>query len=62
MNDQRITVDQLMKLPDFLRLELIDGKIITDDYTTLIIDEDVFDAGEPSWDNRITYRLSIVKD
>ncbi|MGN0354741.1 MAG: hypothetical protein ACI4EI_06675 [Muricoprocola sp.] len=50
-----------MKLPDFIRLELIDGIIYTDDWTDLIIDEDVFE-NPPSEEHHVTYRLSVVKE
>ena len=49
-----------MNLPDFIRVELIDGVIQTDDWTNLEIDEEVF-QNPPSEDHLVTYRLSIVK-
>ena len=49
-----------MKLSDFIRVELIDGIICTDDWTDLEIDEDIF-QNPPSEDHHVTYRLSIVK-
>ena len=36
------TYDDIMNLPDFIRVELIDGVIQTDDWTNLEIDEEVF--------------------
>ena len=50
-----------MNLPDFIRVELFDGVIYTDDFTDLEIDEEVF-QNPPSEDHHVTYRLSIVKD
>ena len=55
------TFDDIMKLPDFIRVELLDGVICTDDWTDLEIDEDVF-QNPPSEDHHVTYRLSIVKE
>ena len=55
------TYDDILKLPDFIRVELIDGIICTDDWTDLEIDEDVF-QNPPSEDHHVTYRLSIVKE
>lgn len=55
------TVDDLYALPDFIRVELFDGKIYTDDWTTLIIDEEVF-RNPPSAEHHVSYRLSIVDD
>ena len=55
------TFDDIMKLPDFIRVELLDGVICTDDWTDLEIDEDVF-QNPPSEDHYVTYRLSIVKE
>ena len=43
-----------------LRVTLFDGKILTNDWTNLIIDEEVF-KNLPSEDHHKTYRLSIVK-
>ena len=54
------TYDDILKLPDFIRVELIDGIICTDDWTDLEIDEDVF-QNPPSENHHVTYRLSIVK-
>lgn len=54
------TYDDIMNLPDFIRVELIDGVICTDDWTNLEIDEEVF-QNPPSEDHYVTYRLSIVK-
>ena len=54
------TYDDIMNLPDFIRVELIDGVICTDDWTNLEIDEEVF-QNPPSEDHHVTYRLSIVK-
>ena len=36
------TYDDIMNLPDFIRVELLDGIIYTDDFTDLEIDEEVF--------------------
>ena len=55
------TCDDIMNLPDFIRVELLDGVIYTDDFTDLEIDEEVF-QNPPSEDHHVTYRLSIVKD
>ena len=55
------TYDDIMKLPDFIRVKLIDGIICTDDWTDLEIDEDVF-QNPPSENHHVTYRLSIVKE
>lgn len=55
------TYDDIMNLPDFIRVELIDGVICTDDWTNLEIDEEVF-QNPPSEDHHVTYRLSIVKN
>lgn len=54
------TYDDIMNLPDFIRVELFNGKIYTDDWTELEIDEEVF-QNPPSEDHHVTYRLSIVK-
>ncbi|MFQ7788774.1 MAG: hypothetical protein ACLRIP_12505 [Blautia massiliensis (ex Durand et al. 2017)] len=54
------THDDIMNLPDFIRVELIDGVIHTDDWTDLEVDEEVF-QNPPSEDHHVTYRLSIVK-
>ena len=43
-----------------LRVTLFDGEILTNDWTNLIIDEEVF-KNLPSEDHHKTYRLSIVK-
>ena len=55
------TYDDILKLPDFIRVELIDGIICTDDWTDLEIYEDVF-QNPPSENHHVTYRLSIVKE
>ena len=55
------TCDDILKLPDFIRVELLDGVIYTDDWTNLEIDEDVF-QNPPSEDHHVTYRLSVVKE
>ena len=55
------TYDDIMNLPDFIRVELIDGVIHTNDWTNLEIDEEVF-QNPPSEDHHVTYRLSIVKN
>ena len=48
-----------MNLPDFIRVELLDGMIYTDDWTDLEIDEEVF-QNPPSEERHVTYRLSVV--
>lgn len=53
------TYADIQKLPDFIRVELIDGAICTDDWTALEIDEAVFQS-EPSERRHVTYRLSVV--
>ena len=58
-NRQYTTAD-IYKLPDFIRVTLFDGEILTNDWTNLIIDEEVF-KNLPSEDHHKTYRLSIVK-
>ena len=55
------TCDDILKLPDFIRVELLDGVIYTDDWTDLEINEDVF-QNPPSEDHHVTYRLSVVKE
>lgn len=55
------TYDDIMNLPDFIRVELIDGVIQTDDWTNLEVDEEVF-QNPPSEDHHVTYHLSIVKN
>ena len=57
---RQYTTDDIDKLPDFIRVTLFDGKILTNDWTNLIIDEEVF-KNLPSEDHHKTYRLSIVK-
>ena len=54
------TYDDILKLPDFILVQLLDGVIYTDDWTDLEIDEDIF-QNSPSEDHHVTYRLSIVK-
>ena len=56
----KYTTDDIYKLPDFIRVTLFDGEILTNDWTNLIIDEEVF-KNLPSEDHHKTYRLSIVK-
>ena len=55
------TYDDILKLPDFILVQLLDGVIYTDDWTDLEIDEDVF-QNPPSENHHVTYRLSIVKE
>ena len=57
---RQYTTDDIYKLPDFIRVTLFDGEILTNDWTNLIIDEEVF-KNLPSEDHHKTYRLSIVK-
>ena len=47
------TYDDIMNLPDFIRVELIDGVIHTDDWTNLEVDEEVF-QNPPSEDHHVT--------
>ena len=54
------TAADIKKLPDFIRAELVNGVLYTDDWTTLEIDEAVF-QNEPSENQHVTYRLSVVK-
>nr|WP_296474280.1 hypothetical protein [uncultured Acetatifactor sp.] len=57
---RQITAHDIYNLPSFLRVELIDGVIYTDDWTSLEIDEKVFEF--PASENRhIKYKLSIVE-
>lgn len=61
MSEHRIyTADDMHRLPDFIRAELLNGVIYTDDWTTLEVDEAVFQS-EPSEMCHVTYRLSVVK-
>ena len=53
------TYDDILKLPDFIRVELIDGIICTDDWTDLEIDEDIF-QNPPSEDHHVTYRQKVA--
>lgn len=47
-------------LPGFLRIEVFDGEIYTDDWTVLEIDDDVFKI--PATEKRhIKYKLSILE-
>ena len=39
---RQYTTDDIYKLPDFIRVTLFDGEILTNDWTNLIIDEEVF--------------------
>lgn len=52
--------EEFSKLPGFIRAELIGGKIYTDDWTSLEVDDAVFQR-EPSEKCHVTYRLSVVK-
>ena len=60
LKEKNYTLDDIYKLPDFIRVTLFDGEILTNDWTNLIIDEEVF-KNLPSEDHHKTYRLSIVK-
>lgn len=61
MSQKRLyTVHDIMNLPDFIRVELFDGILYTDDFTDLEIDEEVFN-NPPSENCHVTYRLSVVK-
>ena len=55
------TIDDFYALPNFIRAELFDGKLYTDDWTTLIIDDEVF-RNPPSAERHVTYRLSVIKE
>lgn len=59
--ERTYTIDDYYALPDFIRIEILDGKIFTDDWTTLIIDDEVF-KNPPSAEHHVTYRLSVVED
>lgn len=52
--------EEFSKLPDFIRAELIDGTLYTDDWTSLEVDEEVF-QNKPSETRHVAYRLSVVK-
>lgn len=54
------TTEEFNRLPSFIRAELIDGRIYTDDWTTLEVDDAVF-QNEPSETCHVSYRLSVVK-
>lgn len=54
------TTEEFNRLPGFIRAELIDGRIYTDDWTTLEVDDAVF-QNEPSEKCHVSYRLSVVK-
>lgn len=55
---KNFVIDDIYNLPSFLRIEVIDGEIYTDDWTILEIDEDVLKI--PATEKRhIKYRLSI---
>lgn len=54
------TAEDMQRLPDFIRVELMGGAIYTDDWTALEIDEAVF-QNKPSADRHVTYRLSVIK-
>lgn len=61
MPENRIyTAADMQKLPDFIRVDLINGVFYTDDWTALEIDEAVF-QNVPSENQHVTYRLSVVK-
>lgn len=55
------TIQDPEKLPSFLRVEMLDGILYTDDWTDLEIDEEVF-QNPPSENNHVTYRLSVVRN
>lgn len=59
MTKRLYTYDDIMNLPDFIRVELLGGMIYTDDWTDLEIDEEVF-QNPPSEERHVTYRLSVV--
>lgn len=54
------TTEEFNGLPGFIRAELIDGRIYTDDWTTLEVDDAVFQS-EPSETCHVSYRLSVLK-
>lgn len=57
---RQFTSEDYDNLPGFLRIEVFDGEIYTDDWTALEIDEDVFKI--PATEKRhIKYKLSIVE-
>ena len=62
MKKQKLTIEQFECLPDFLRVELIDGEVYTDDWTGLIIDESVFAEGAPSADHHVSYKLIVNRE
>ena len=53
-----ISTDDIYKLPDFIRVTLFDGEILTNDWTNLIIDEEVF-KNLPSEDHQMCIRDRI---
>lgn len=55
---RKITAEECYNLPDFLRVELFDGEIYTDEWTILEIDEEVFTT-PPTAKRHIRYRLSV---
>ena len=55
------TCDDIMNLPDFIRVELLDGIIYTDDFTDLEIDEEVF-QNPPSEEHHVTYVFLSLKN
>lgn len=59
--ERRYTIDEFYALPDFIRAELFDGKLYTDDWTTLVIDDEVF-KNPPSAEHHVTYRLSVIEE
>ena len=61
MTKRLYTCDDIMNLPDFIRVELLDGIIYTDDFADLEIDEEVSYEDPPSEEHHVIYRLSIVK-
>lgn len=57
---RQYTTDDIYKSPDFIKVNLFDGEILTDDWTDLIIAEEVF-KDPSSEDHHVTYQLSVVK-
>lgn len=51
------TVEDIDRLPDFINVELIDGEIITDDWTELVLDDSVLKLGPPTETKHIKYTL-----
>lgn len=59
-NRRKYTIADIEALPDFIRVQMFDGELYTDDFTELEVDEEVF-KNKPSETKHVTYRLSVVK-